>query len=140
MIRSVCVLMLLASAACLGSARGEDKPYTVTWVSEPQTPRSQQKALLTLTIAPREGWVLKTQTPFKATLKAGDAIKLSQTRFSAKDFADPGAAAKTIKAAFEAAAAGSQRIDADLSFFLCTAEVCQRFTDAVGVQIDVKDS
>jgi len=81
-----------------------------------------------ITISPKEGWVLTTETPFKIKLKSPESIALTKAELSSKDFKDPKSAAKSVGTTFTAASSGKHQIEADMMFFLCTKEICKRFT------------
>ena len=138
---NVWLVVMCSAVAC--SAHAEDsvateKSYLLTPATEP-TPLSVGKSCqYKITIAPKSPWVLKTVTPLKADLKATDGIKLMKTTLTAADIVDPKPSAKTITTGCEAQKKGAQTIAAELSFFLCTDQICQRFIDKVDLALDVQ--
>lgn len=80
-----------------------------------------------LTISPKGKWTLKTNTPFKAMVTGSDGVNVSKEKYTAKDFASEKTPAKTINTEFTAAKAGAGTVNANLTFFLCTDEVCKRY-------------
>ena len=115
----------------------ESPPYAIEFSISPKAV-DQAGAELKLTIAPKNGWVLKKQTPFKVTLSPSDGIRLGQSTFDSKDFTDPEAKSKTIGTKIQRESPGPKKISANLSFFLCSAEICQRFTDKAELSFSAK--
>ena len=89
-----------------------------------------------LTITPKEGWVLKTETPFKLELAAKEGVTLPRVSFSSKDFVDPQEPAKTVATLFNAQKAGKHGIDAKLTFFVCSDSICKRQKDTAQCTFD----
>ena len=81
---------------------------------------------------------LKTNTPFKAMVKGSDGVAVSKDKYTAKDFVDEKAAAKTIKTEFTASKSGEGTVNADLTFFLCTDEICKRYKAAAACGFKAK--
>ena len=128
-------LPLLITLTLLGGAplqAAEEKPdplYKINYQTKAPVKASASSGC-NLTITPKEGWVLKTETPFKALLSATEDIELPQVKFSSKDFVDAKAAPKTILTSFTAKKAGAHSIDASLTFFVCSETICKRQKDA----------
>ena len=91
-----------------------------------------------LTITPKGKQTLKTNTPFKAMVKGSDGVAVSKDKYTAKDFVDEKAEAKTIKTEFTASKAGEGTVNADLTFFLCTDEICKRYKAAAACGFKAK--
>ena len=132
---------LLLFVSLTGVARAEDKPakgYEITTALDPASVASGGSTKLVLNIAAKAPYVLKNETPFKAVLTTTPGLTLAKGEFTSKDFDDPKAPAKSISTAVTAAAKGPQQITADLTFFLCTEQLCERFKDKVTVPVAVK--
>ena len=136
-IKYTAVTAILALALPALAAEGE-KNYTFELSANPSPSANNAASTFSLTIAPKTGWVLKNETPFKVTLSASDGLELAQQKFSSKDFKDPKATSKTIATTFKASANGEQKISADLTFFLCSKEICQRFKDTAELGVQIK--
>jgi hypothetical protein len=80
-----------------------------------------------LTITPKGKQTLKTTTPFKAMVKGSEGVTPAKEKYTAKDFVDEKAPAKTIETAFTPSKAGEGTVNANLTFFLCTDEICKRY-------------
>ena len=91
-----------------------------------------------LTITPEDGWVLKTETPFKAELASHENLDLPKVKFTSKDFVDPKASPKTILTSFTAKKAGPHTLNADLTFFICNDTICKRQKDAAKCNFEAK--
>ena len=88
---------------------------------------SGKAGICSLTITPKGKQTLKTNTPFKAMVKGSDGVAVSKDKYTAKDFVDEKTPEKTIKTEFTASKSGEGTINADLTFFLCTDEICKRY-------------
>jgi hypothetical protein len=83
------------------------------------------------TIHPRLPWTLKSNTPFEGTVTATSGLELLKAKLTSKDFADLKPADKTLVIPFNVHELGLQRVTTDVSFFLCTEQVCQRYKETV---------
>jgi len=136
-------LLGLFLVACIPSAGAEEeakkeKKYSVAVAAEPQAVAKDKDAKYKITITPKDGFVLKTATPFAAKLTSPTGCKLTKTSFNNKEFDDPKAIAKSVSTAFKAAAAGKHEISADLTFFICNETLCERFKEKPQLTFDVK--
>ena len=84
-------------------------------------------ATCALTITPKGKQTLKTNTPFKAMVKGSEGVAVTKEKYTAKDFVDEKTPAKTIETQFTAQKAGAGSVNANLTFFLCTDEICKRY-------------
>jgi hypothetical protein len=126
----------VATATAPTEESGE-KNYTVNTSLDPDSLGAGQEAELKITITPKEPWVLKTQTPFRAKLSCGSPCNVSKDVLTAEDMVDPKSAEKTVSARLSSNAEGKHKVDADLQFFLCTDEICQRYTDKTAAEFEV---
>ena len=88
---------------------------------------SGKTATCALTITPKGKQTLKTNTPFKAMVKGSDGVTPAKEKYTAKDFVDEKTPQKTIQTEFTASKAGEGSVNANLTFFLCTDEICKRY-------------
>ena len=139
-----CATTLVMAAGCASSADAADdksaakKKYAVALGATPAKVVKDKEAKVKVTITPADGYVLKVETPFKAKLSCADGIEITKDSFSAKDFDDPKAAAKSVTTAFKATAAGKAEISADLTFFICNENLCERFKEKPQMSFSVK--
>lgn len=90
-----------------------------------------------LVIRPKNGTKVHPQAPLEVKLKATAGLEVEKPKLSRKEIANPGEPAPELKTGVRAIREGDQAIEADVSFFLCTDEWCQRMTDRVNVPIKV---
>jgi hypothetical protein len=83
------------------------------------------------TIRPHLPWTLTPNTPFVGSVTATAGLELLKAKLTSKDFADMKPADKTLIIPFNVHELGTQRVTTELSFFLCTEQVCQRFKETV---------
>ncbi|MEK7705907.1 MAG: hypothetical protein AAB426_13175 [Myxococcota bacterium] len=139
-ILGVASLTLGLVLAC--SARAEDKPATAPYelatgvVPSPLAAGGEGRVRLTIT--PHAPWVLKMVTPLKITLTPSTALTLAKTELGKDDVEDAISAAKTFGTAVKASSAGAHKVDAALSFFLCTDEICQRYETSATIAVPAK--
>jgi hypothetical protein len=142
--RSILVGVSLVMVQTLGcSAKAEDKkpeekPYTLASVAEPSPIATGKPCAYQLSIAPKAPWVLKTETPLKVKLSASSGLTLAKSTLTWDDVVDAKSVAKAVKTGCQAKAAGQHKVDADLTFFLCTEEICQRYVDKVALPVQVQ--
>lgn len=121
-------LVASLTLACRANAEKESPtPYDVVVATVPTPLVVGSEGRVRLTITPQAPWILKMITPIKVTLMPSAALTLGKTELGKEDIEDPNSAAKTLSTTVKAASAGAHKIDAALSFFLCTDEICQRY-------------
>ena len=130
--------VVMLSSTVVGA---EEKPaanvYDVSVNTTPASPKVGDSIQYNITITPIEPQVLKVETPFKTSLSATAGLKLEQEKFASKDFVDPKTAAKSLQTKAKVLASGKQAITAEMSFFLCTKEICQRYEHKVQHELNV---
>ncbi|MEE8408615.1 MAG: hypothetical protein V3T05_03325 [Myxococcota bacterium] len=135
------LIIVLFTVGCTAHAESKEKVYSISTATLPEAITTGSDAEFKLTITPNAPWVLKTTTPLKIILEASDGIALVKKKFSNKDIvdekSDEESDAKSVKAPFKANARGQQKINADLTFFLCTEEICQRYTDEAELSLQI---
>ena len=126
--RSVfCCLVLLTAPALAQTPPAAPPPeFDLAINHAPMILVAGTPATLSVTITPHAPWQLKTTTPFAATFSSPAAIEFKQNKYTARDFTDAKAPAKTITATFVPKEAGEHKVGVDVMFFLCSEQVCQR--------------
>ena len=104
------------------------KQYSIQAELASPTPTAGENIELLITITPEAPYVLKSTTPMKIALECTEGCELTQSKLTAKDIKDEETEAKSV-ATVLTARSGKHRLDGDLSFFLCTDEICERKTD-----------
>jgi len=135
---------LWAGAGCTADVsaseqQAQGKKYTLKVETSPEAVAKAKAATYKITITPKEGFLLKTVTPFKAKLSSSTGIEIAKAAFTAKDFDDPKAAAKSVSTSITCKSAGQNEIDADLTFFICNDELCERFKEKPKLTFAVKE-
>lgn len=95
--------------------------------------------VIKLVLTPKNGTKIHPQAPLEVKLSEPDGIKLEKRKLSRGDISDKKAKDPTLSTELSGQKAGSYSVNADVSFFLCTDEWCQRMTDRVSIPIKVKD-
>lgn len=109
--------------------------YTVAAATNPEAVKKDAAAKFAITITPKAPWVLKPETPLKIKLAPSVGLELDKTTLTGKDLVDPKAKAKSVQTGVAAKATGEYSIAADMSFFLCKDDICQRFTDELETKV-----
>ncbi|MEM6730910.1 MAG: hypothetical protein AAF658_05105 [Myxococcota bacterium] len=123
------------SPAAVATRQSSGKEYSIAVQLAATQVKSGDPTAVTITITPQAPWVLKTTTPMKIQLECTDGCDITKARLSAKDIDDAEASAKSVKTQLKASS-GKHRLDGDLSFFLCTDEICKRQTDDLTLSFD----
>ena len=124
--RTLILFSILFSGSVALAAEDTSALYDLVYQVEGDVAAGKAGAC-SLTITPKGKQTLKTTTPFKAMVKGSDGVALSKDKYTAKDFVDEKTPEKTIKTEFTAAKAGEGSVNAALTFFLCTDEICKRY-------------
>lgn len=92
---------------------------------------------LKVAIKPAEGHYISPEAPLKVTL-AGESVTVAKTTVGRADLDDPKSKAPSFKVALTAPAkAADGKVSADLTFFLCNENLCERRTEKVTVAVSV---
>jgi hypothetical protein len=111
------------------------RPYALSISVSPAALKVGEKAEWNAAIAPEAPWVLKLETPLEVKLSACEGLSLEKTLLGKDEVVDPAAPIKTVRTVMVAKQKGACEVAANLSFFLCTDQVCQRFLDEARVSI-----
>ncbi len=94
--------------------------------------------VIKLVLVPKNGTKIHPQAPLEVKLSQPDGIKLEKRKLGRGDVADKAAKQPALSTDVSGQKPGSYTVDADVSFFLCTDEWCQRMTDRVSIPIKVE--
>lgn len=126
----ICMIAIaLLSAPEAGKEEAPLQPtnYELRVAASPTHLEAGQPASYTLTIVPKGEYVLKEETPLSLKLVGSEGVTLAQNTFNNGAIAGQPTPEKTVSAEFKATP-GTHTIDGELSFFLCTPKLCERFT------------
>lgn len=124
----VCTL-LAALALQAPDATEVAKDFDIQFSNASTPIKSGVDSQLVITIVPKNSWIVKSTTPLNITLSATPAVKFTKTKLDTKDLLpEQKPPTETVGVTFSAPQKGAYTIHADMSFFLCTEQVCQRFT------------
>lgn len=98
-----------------------------------------EDGVVKLVLVPKNGTKIHPQAPLEVKLSEPDGLKLQKRKLGRGDVADKGATDPALSTAVSGRKAGSYNVNADVSFFLCTDEWCQRMTDRVSIPVKVTD-
>lgn len=141
--------LLLAGVAILGVrglARADEQDvtayYEIKTDGTSQKVKSGAKGTLVLAIKTKSGAHISDDAPLKVEL-TGDKVKPEKAKLSRADsvskkepgqeFADP-----RFEVPFTAEAAGQGKLDAKLTFFVCTEKVCARQQKSLSLPVEVQ--
>lgn len=127
--------MLAWIALLLLGASQDTADYNLTASTTPANVTAGLETTYELRITPKGAWKTKTETPFKADLSAPKQVTLAKTAFANADLTSKDGS-NVITTTFKAAK-GEHTIDAAVTFFLCTDQICQRFKDKLSLPIKV---
>ncbi len=132
-------LVLSASfllTAGLASAASE-KLYSVEASAAQQELAAGAKGSISLEIKGKEGAYVSPEAPLKVTV-SGTNVKLEKEKLSRGDLPDKTSKSPKFVVPFTAGEKGSASVDADVTFFICTANLCERQVQKVSVPLTVK--
>lgn len=124
--------------ACKGEAAEVDisKLYRVEASASPV--KAGETGTFHVAIRPTGEAHVKPETPFKGKISATGPIEVSKTEIGYADHSKIENQGPVFDIPFQAKATGSGELKADLTFFVCTAELCQRTTNQVSVPVQVQ--
>ncbi|MBI5546433.1 MAG: hypothetical protein HY901_21330 [Deltaproteobacteria bacterium] len=124
---------ILLAAACAQAGK-TDNLFTVETKSVPVKAGEKGKAEVQIKVKP-EGHI-SNEAPFKATV-TGKNVKLEKDKLAKPDavYKDGGASAAIP---FTAGEKGEGTVEADLTFFMCSKEICERHQRKVSIPVTVQ--
>ena len=102
--------------------------------------RVGEDGVIKLVLVPKNGTKIQPQAPLEVKLSEPEGVVLEKRKLGRGDLADKDAEQPSLSTSLRGQKAGSYSIDADVSFFLCTDEWCQRMTDRVSIPVKVSKS
>lgn len=137
-IASLGAFLLLSGCTARASEDASSAAYDLSAAVTSGPVKAGTPATYQITITPKGEWVLKTTTPYKAKLSSSAEGEFAKGELTAKDFDDPKTKAKSVTATFTPKTKGDATLAADLTFFLCTDEICQRYkaNASTGVRVE----
>jgi hypothetical protein len=81
---------------------------------------------LTLAIRPKAGAEVKAETPLRAKLQPTGPVELEADQLAYDDHKRVEGKGPVFEVPLRAVEAGEGEVDVDLTFFICTAELCMR--------------
>jgi hypothetical protein len=127
---------LLALSFDARAAENNTSDYTVVAVTNPATVKTTADAQFTITITPSPPWLLKAETPLKVSLVPSEGVEVAQEVLTAKHL---DTATGSVRTALAAKTTGQHTVAADMSFFLCKEDICQRFHHALEARFSAED-
>ena len=133
-------LFIVTFALSISSLAHAENPYQLkAEINEAGAKVKPGDNSFSLTIIPAKPWVLKMKTPLKISLKSTPGLNFSKEVLGKEDVVEPKNEVKQLKTKFNVSQAGEYTISANASFFLCTSEICKRFTDATETKFKTDD-
>lgn len=117
--------LLAALAFAAAPTRAEEPEFQIVGTVDAKT--------LSLSILPRPGYRLGAETPVVVQLD-GSGVELPRKLYRRQDAVDPRAEAPRFEIPYRAATAGA-RIDAELTFYICTAARCRPVVTRYGTSL-----
>src|SRR5687767_10106886 len=141
LLRVFALTSLVATAALAGDPVDPAKLYEVTTDGSAAKASAGTDAKLVITIVAKDGAYISDEAPLKIELTGTNATP-GKTKLTIKDtVTKKEQGAKHTKPAFEVpytfASAGKATMDAKMTFYLCTAELCVKQTKNLSVPVEV---
>lgn len=124
--------------ACKGEAQEADvsKLYRVEASASPV--KAGETGTFHVAIRPNGDAHVKPETPFRGKISATGPLTVSKTQIGYTDHVKVENQGPVFEIPFQATGPGAGELKADLTFFVCTAELCQRTTNQVSVPVQVQ--
>ena len=102
----------------------------------PDTLKVKQKSEISFAIKPEKGWKVSLEAPLSVKLSNAGKVVIAKRKLGVKDGAKDGKGF-ILKTNIEGATAGADTVKAKAVYFLCTADVCKRFTASREIALKV---
>lgn len=93
---------------------------------------------LTLAIRPKPGAEVKAETPLRATLQPRGPVEVGSAELGYDDHKRIEAKGPVFEVPVHAKEAGEGAVDVDLTFFICTAELCMRTKEDLSLDLRIQ--
>lgn len=124
--------------ACKGEAQEVDVSKLYRVEASASSVKAGETGTFHVAIRPNGEAHVKPETPFRGKISATGPITVSKTQIAYADHVKVENQGPVFEIPFQATGPGSGEIKADLTFFVCTAELCQRTTNQVSVPVQVQ--
>ncbi len=132
-------LVIGASALAADTAADAAQGYTLEASASPAVVKVGEAGKLGVTIRPKAPtWHVHPQAPLKVRLDAPAGLKLEKPELGRKDVADAKAESPRFETGFVATGAGTQQVQANVDFFICSDTACVKQVKTVSVAVNVK--
>lgn len=131
---AVCSVPSLAEAA--GPKQDPSRLYDISFSATPKVKPGGQ-GTVEVRITPKHGAEVHSEAPVRLVLEAPTSLELQKTKLGRPDLKMQGTEA-TFEVPFSTSAAGPAEIDAQLSFFICTDQICARQQRSAKLPVSVE--
>jgi len=113
-----------------------DQQATLT-VQAPKSLKVAEKGTLLVTIVPEKEWKISQEAPTQIRLSDNGKVTFDKAKLRIEDGTMDG---KTfsVRSGISGKASGASTVTAKITYFMCTATVCKRFTAKRSVDIAVQ--
>lgn len=131
----VAVLVHAETAAPRDRATRDD--YAFSTEGSVQSLPEGTRGLLQLSLRALNGLKLHPEAPLELKLSSSEGLAVVSPKLTRSDAAEPEPGLLRFETPVDAVRTGTQRVEIELSFFLCTEAWCQRMTDRRSIAIEV---
>ena len=134
----VVAMMALGLALAAEPAADDAKkpPYTLDVQGTTKQCKAGSSGVFALHIKPAEGYYIHPKAPLKIKLDA-KGLALKKSKLGRKDAKDAKSKAPRFEVSFGAKESGDHSIGADATFFVCSADICERKTAKLQIPVKV---
>ncbi len=107
---------------------------TENYILSAECPLYEQSCDFTVTLEAKKNWRIKKQTPLKIELKLPKDAIATQTTFSQTDLVLENDKRGKLRSKITLGSSKLDPISMTASFYLCTAQICQRFQKTLKIK------
>lgn len=137
----LCLTLFGLNASVAHAAKDEvkidPKEKAELTLKAPDNLKVKESAQISFTIKPEKGWKVSMEAPLSVKLSNAGKVAITKRKLGLKDGKAEGKGI-VLTTTLEGAAAGADTVKASATYFLCTADVCKRFSASREIALKVK--
>ena len=133
----LCLTFLGINATAAEAAKIDPKENAELTLKAPDKLKVKQTGEISFSIKPEKGWKVSFEAPLSVKLSNAGKVVIGKRKLGVKDGKKDGQGI-VLSTTLEGSSAGADTVTAKAVYFLCTADVCKRFSASREIALKVK--